>query len=366
MDDNGKLSQVTIRQIAGLLGISRGTVDRAIHNRKGVSPETRRRVLKAAEDVGYSPNRIAQFLVTGKTIDVAFLTFSDPLWHGVQSGAEAFVEGLGSRVVRIHWHEIGAHTPEDEGFSLQQLQTQEIPILRQLIESDIDGIAMIPYSQTGLNHLIDQAAENGKAVVTIGADAPTSKRLCFVGQDVVMEGRLAGELVGKLLNGHGRVVAFTGYLGGSVHRLRLEAFEGVLRDRYSGIMVDSAFEHHDSEAETYRLLSSYLANNPPPDGIYNASVNGAIGVVRALEEVGLAGTVRFVCSHFVSSTVDLLKRDLVHASIGLDPFRLGYQAMKILYDYLVDNRMPESDKIYSKSDVGFRENIDSLVGRIRE
>lgn len=51
-----------IRQIAGALGISIGTVDRALHGRSGVSPKTRDRVLKMATKLNYSPNVAARNL----------------------------------------------------------------------------------------------------------------------------------------------------------------------------------------------------------------------------------------------------------------------------------------------------------------
>lgn len=44
----------TIRSIAAMCGVSRGTVDRVLHNRPGVDPAVRRRVLRAVEKTGYT------------------------------------------------------------------------------------------------------------------------------------------------------------------------------------------------------------------------------------------------------------------------------------------------------------------------
>ena len=53
-------NQIGVQEIADSLGISRGTVDRALHNRHGVSVATKRKVLRAAERLGYRPNLAAR------------------------------------------------------------------------------------------------------------------------------------------------------------------------------------------------------------------------------------------------------------------------------------------------------------------
>jgi len=53
-------------ELARLCGVSQGTVDRAVHNRKGVSPETRGLILAAAAEHGYRPNPAAREMLTGR------------------------------------------------------------------------------------------------------------------------------------------------------------------------------------------------------------------------------------------------------------------------------------------------------------
>ena len=59
---------VTAQQIAELAGVSRGTVDRALHNRGRVNPEVSARILQIAKDLGYKPNMIGQALVRNKQV----------------------------------------------------------------------------------------------------------------------------------------------------------------------------------------------------------------------------------------------------------------------------------------------------------
>ncbi|MBE6565140.1 MAG: LacI family transcriptional regulator [Ruminococcaceae bacterium] len=51
-----RFSKITTTQLARICGVSQGTVDRALHNRKGINPETQARILEVAKEYDYRPN----------------------------------------------------------------------------------------------------------------------------------------------------------------------------------------------------------------------------------------------------------------------------------------------------------------------
>ncbi len=57
----------TIKDVARLAGVSISTVSRVINDSKPVSPESRRKVLKAIDELNYEPNEVARSLVTKKS-----------------------------------------------------------------------------------------------------------------------------------------------------------------------------------------------------------------------------------------------------------------------------------------------------------
>ena len=89
--------RATVADVARLADVSMMTVSRAINHSPGVSEETRARILKIAEEVGYRPSQIARGLATRRTTTIGLLVpdVSNPFFAQIARGAEdaAFEQG---------------------------------------------------------------------------------------------------------------------------------------------------------------------------------------------------------------------------------------------------------------------------------
>ena len=65
---------VSLRKLAELAGVSHMTVWSALHDKPGVSPEARARILALADEYHYHPNRLVEGLITGKTRTIGHIT----------------------------------------------------------------------------------------------------------------------------------------------------------------------------------------------------------------------------------------------------------------------------------------------------
>ena len=66
---------ITTQELAEICNVSRGTVDRALNNRPGVSARTKQLILKTARECGYMPHLLASSLATGKTRTIGIIVF---------------------------------------------------------------------------------------------------------------------------------------------------------------------------------------------------------------------------------------------------------------------------------------------------
>ncbi|WP_413452394.1 LacI family DNA-binding transcriptional regulator [Georgenia phoenicis] len=82
--------KVTLRDVAQLAGVSVATASKALNGRANVHPETRRRVVETAERLAFTPNALAQNLLSGHSGTVGLLTndlegrFSIPILMGAE------------------------------------------------------------------------------------------------------------------------------------------------------------------------------------------------------------------------------------------------------------------------------------------
>jgi len=92
-----------IREIADTLGVSIGTVDRALHDRRGIRPETRAKVLGVAKTLGYRPNLAARFLSSRKEVRVAVALPREiaSFWDLVRGGLDDAARPLERTGVRV-------------------------------------------------------------------------------------------------------------------------------------------------------------------------------------------------------------------------------------------------------------------------
>jgi len=92
---DGRGRPATIADVAQIAGVSTGTVSKALNGRGTLRAETRDRVLAAAEQLGFHPNRAAVSLNSGRTYTVGMITtdtigrFSIPLLMGVEDALGA-------------------------------------------------------------------------------------------------------------------------------------------------------------------------------------------------------------------------------------------------------------------------------------
>ena len=95
-------------------------------------------------------------------------------------------------------------------------------------------------------------------------------------------------------------------------------------------------------------------------GIFVTGV-GVKGAAKAVKELNLVGKVKIICFDFNKEIFELIKEGIIYAAIGQDPFGQGHDPIVYLYNYLVTNKKPESEIIWTRTDVVNIKNVDDLI-----
>ena len=179
----------TIRDIADMANVSRGTVDRVIHNRGTVSEEAAKKVQEVLEKINYEPNLIARSLKAHKdhVIAVVIPDYSDDYyWRQCANGIHRSEKEFRQFGIFLQYFEY-SKTPEDynEKFS-------------QAIALDPDAMLIAPvYYQDSLE-LFHRLEEKRIPYNLINTPIEEVAYHTFIGQDYRKSGRVAAQLMNAL------------------------------------------------------------------------------------------------------------------------------------------------------------------------
>ncbi|HEU5354429.1 MAG TPA: LacI family DNA-binding transcriptional regulator [Actinocrinis sp.] len=251
--------------VAKAAGVSQKTVSRVLNDEPYVSDEVRRRVLEAAEQLGYRLNGAARALASGRTRSIGVVTLGTALF-----GPATLLMGV-ERAVR------------DTGYALRVVNTMEGDMagiagaVESLLEQGVDGIVISePIDEGEVPVRVDVP------VLVIGAPVP------FAAPHVVTAGVGAGVLAvaatDHLLDlGHRTVHHLAGPLRWYAARDRLAGWRTALaaRDRFQPPVVEG-----DWSAASGYAAGRELAADPAVTAVFAANDDMAIGLIRALTEAG--------------------------------------------------------------------------------
>ena len=164
--------------------------------------------------------------------------------------------------------------------------------------------------------------------------------VCYVATDNFKAGQLAGQYMAKLLAGKGKVAVLR-YAEGSDSTMKREdgfldairtvsGIEVVTSNQYAGVSTESALK----AAENLLARFGATAGNLQIDGIFCATEPTTLGILRALENAGCAGKVRFVGFDSSEKIIAALQAGELDGFVVQNPMKIGYLGAKTLVQHL--------------------------------
>lgn len=339
--------EVTIKQIAEIAGVHRSTVDKVLHNRDGVSATVREKVQDIINALGYKPNMIGKALkFKDKRFVIAVLLLKVDSTEEIRAGIEkAYSE------YKDFGLEIEYYTTNNSDVA------EQLNIINLVNTKNISGLIISPLDDINIRNAIDEMVDGGIPVITTNSDIMECKRLCFVGQDVESAGRVAGNLMGEILGGKGKVAIITGAHNMLCVSTRVESFEKIIKSNYPGIEIIDVIETYDQELVVFQKTMSILECVKDLKGIY-ITCGSVSEVGKAVRLKNKAKHVKIISFDLYPAIVELVKEGIVNFTIGQDLFTQGYKPVKILFEYLFSGIYPEVDFIKTAIDIRIKENID--------
>lgn len=345
---------VGLQDIAAALGVSIGTVDRALHNRPGVNPMTQSKVVQMARTLGYRPNRAASFLASRRRLRIGAVLprIPDLFFGAVREGIFEAARAFESAGVSVEYR------------PCPWLKEGEVEAVERALDDGVNGLIVAPGTPDSLKALIRKASRINVPVVCVATDAPGTERLTSVAADPAASGSIAAELLGGFLQGKGRVAVVTGSLLTATHAETLAGFRATLGRFFPDMELCAAIEAHDDEEEAHSKSLGMLANIPGIAGIY-VGTSTSMPVLRALDEAGLTGRVKVIAMDLFPALADRIRAGDVAASIYQRPRNQGRLALQALCLFVTEGVCPPS-QIRFPSHLVMRSNLDLFLKTLPE
>lgn len=260
----------TIYDVAKKAGVSAMTVSRVINGKKDVKPETRDKVLKAIEELGYVPNSLARSFVLQrtKTIGLVITDITNPFFTTLARGVE-------DTAMKNQFSVIFCNTDEDP--------EKEVLYLELLARKRVDGVILA--SASGKRTPLKSILLRNIPVVLIDREVDGLEDLDIVKGDSVYGAYL---LTKHLINlGHKRIGIIVGSKNISTAEDRVEGYKKALVE--AGIDIDDElirFARYSRE-DGYKVTKELLNLENPPTAIFGGNNFIAVGAMMAIRDSGL-------------------------------------------------------------------------------
>jgi ribose transport system substrate-binding protein len=270
-------------------------------------------------------------------------------WKSVHAGAVKAAEELGVEVI---WK---GPLKEDD-------RESQIKVVEDFVAAGVDGIVLAPLDNVALRAPVNNAMRSGIPVVIIDSALDGENYISYIATDNYTGGRKAGEYLAKLLNERGRIVVFRFLEGSASTEERVKGFLDAIKN-YKGIEVASSNQRSGSTAEVaYQNSENLLATFKKPDG--SLSIDGifcpneftTFAMLRALQDGGYAGKVKFIGFDSSEMLVNAMKKGELNGLVLQDPINMGYLGVKTIVEHIKGGKVQK--RIDTGSTIATPENMN--------
>jgi len=236
----------------------------------------------------------------------------------------------------------------------------QIDVVQSFTAQGVSGIVLAPLNDKALGGAVKGAVAAKIPVVVFDSDLQGSDHVSFVATDNKAAGGLAGEHLAKLLGDKGKVIVLRYQEGSASTQNREQGFLDAIK-KHSGVQVVSDNQYGGATTESSfsvseNLLSAQKAKDGGVDGIFCPNESTTFGMLRALQNAGLAGKIKFVGFDSSEKLVTGLKEGQIHGLVLQNPFNMGYLAVKTMTSHLrgekVEARIDTGARIVTKENMG--------------
>ncbi|MEW2922532.1 LacI family DNA-binding transcriptional regulator [Muricauda sp. ANG21] len=338
--------QYTIKDIARLAGVSRGTVDRIIHKRGPVSPATYEKVMGVLNEINYVPNIVGRALKKNKNYRIAvfipdhtIVKYWEEVVTGIKKGAEEF-QYFGISVEETYYSSSNTKVFEEQAKAILDSSPEAVLIAPILLEESIS--------------FIKECLKREIRVVYINTQLPSIDTAYYVGTQRKVSGRVAANLFDCFIDdGNILILNLKGEIENPIHMERKEiGFREYFEEKSRSIKSIESISIEKESTNLDQIVNNFVLSDDSKKGIF-VSGSHVHRVAKIVRENNL--NVFLVGFDLIPQNIEFLEQGTIQFLIHEKRKNQGYLGIKYLAEFFLYGKEVKPHS-YLPVDVVNREN----------
>ena len=336
----------TIKDIANLAGVSKGTVDRVLHNRGKVSDKALKRVEKILKQIEYQPNPMARNLRKNKIYKICVLmpdikqdTYWLPAYQGVCDAAKEF-KAFGISVDVYFYH--------------PQQKSSFIDKSREALATIPDVLLMAPLFDNESLLILEQCKKNNVRVACFNNYLDALSKEIFIGQDLHQSGKIAAGLIDKISPEDKRIAVV--HIDWEPHmQLKEDGFKAFFKENNQEYkLLPTQKFLTDTKVSLEKQVMTFLKKNPSTTAIFVTN-SKAFKLVSILSNH--TSKINVIGYDLLEQNIKALKNRSIDFLIHQKPKQQAYLGVVYFAEFFLFGKRIPARKILP-IDIGTSENVD--------
>jgi ribose transport system substrate-binding protein len=258
-----------------------------------------------------------------KIIGVALLTRGHIFYKDLE-------EGLREEAARDHYELVMTSAEFDLGKQISQIE--------DFIARKVDAIIVCPVDSKGIGPGVRKANDANIPVFTADIASQEGKVVSHIASDNVAGGRLAGEYLGKALNGRGRIAIINDPVTTSVLD-RVQGFREAI-EKFPAITVVADVNGQAVRDKSLEATADVLQSNPQLDGIFGINDASALGALDAVQQFKRTNIIIVGYDATPPAADAILRGTPLKADVIQYPKKMGIMTIEQIRDYFAGKQVP--------------------------
>ncbi|ARU51627.1 BMP family ABC transporter substrate-binding protein [Cellulosimicrobium cellulans] len=253
----------------------------------------------------------------GDTPYVALVSkgFQHQFWQAVKQGADDAAEELGVEVTF-------------EGPETETEVDKQLSMLQTALDKNPDAIGFAALDSEASIPLMSDAQSRGIPVVAFDSGVESDVPITTVSTDNEAAAAEAAKHMVELIGGSGKIAVLGHDQTSQTGQQRVSGFVDYIEENAPDVeIVDVQYAGGD-QLKSADAAKSILQANPDLKGIYGTNEGAATGVVKAVQELGAAGTLTVIGFDSGKAQTDAIRDGLMAGAITQNPVGIGYETVK--------------------------------------